>query len=81
MKSDEKIIERRRLTPREIEVVRYVAEGFKNKDIAEKLGIQIKTVETHRTNINNKLGFNHVSQLIIYAIQKGLIKIEIEKKE
>jgi DNA-binding NarL/FixJ family response regulator len=56
-----------------------VAEGYKNKDIAEKLGIQIKTVETHRTNINNKLGFNHVSQLIIYAIQKKLIKIEIEE--
>ena len=76
----EKKIERRPLTPREVEVVRYVAEGYKNKDIAEKLGIQIKTVETHRTNINNKLGFNHVSQLIIYAIQKGLIKIEIEKE-
>ncbi|TAK01646.1 MAG: response regulator transcription factor [Candidatus Manganitrophaceae bacterium] len=80
MKKDKKM-ERRPLTSREIEVVRYVAEGYKNKDIAEKLGIQIKTVETHRTNINNKLGFNHVSQLIIYAIQKGLIKIEIEKEE
>lgn len=80
MKKD-KQTERRPLTSREREVVRYVAEGFKNKDIAEKLGIQIKTVETHRTNINNKLGFNHVSQLIIYAIQKGLIKIEIEKEE
>lgn len=80
MKKDKKM-ERRPLTSREIEVVRYVAEGYKNKDIAEKLGIQIKTVETHRTNINNKLGFNHVSQLIIYAIQKGLIKIDIEKEE
>jgi len=80
MKKEDKI-ERRPLTTRELEIVRYVAEGYKNKDIAEKLGIQIKTVETHRTNINNKLGFNHVSQLIIYAIQKGLIKIEIEKEE
>jgi DNA-binding NarL/FixJ family response regulator len=78
MQKDKKI-ERRPLTPREIEVIRYVAEGYKNKDIAEKLGIQIKTVETHRTNINNKLGFNHVSQLIIYALQKKLIKIEIEE--
>jgi DNA-binding NarL/FixJ family response regulator len=77
MQKDKKI-ERRPLTPREVEVIRYVAEGYKNKDIAEKLGIQIKTVETHRTNINNKLGFNHVSQLIVYAIQKKLIKIEIE---
>jgi len=77
MEKDKKS-ERRPLTAREIEVIRYVAEGYKNKDIAEKLGIQIKTVETHRTNINNKLGFNHVSQLIIYAIQKKLIKIDIE---
>ena len=80
MKKDKRI-ERRPLTPREIEIVRYVAEGYKNKEIAEKLGIQIKTVETHRTNINNKLGFNHVSQLIVYAIQKGLIKIEIEPEK
>jgi len=68
----------RELTKREREVVKLVAEGYKNKEVAEELGISVKTVETHRSNIMNKLAFRNVSQLIRYAIQKGLVPIEID---
>ncbi len=68
----------RTLTKREIEVVQLVAQGCKNREVAEKLGIKTKTVETHRSNIMNKLAFRNVAQLIRYAIQKGLVPIEIE---
>jgi len=68
--------EKRALTKRETEVIQRVAEGYKNREIAEQLGIGVKTVETHRANIMNKLGFRNLSQLIRYAIQKGMINIE-----
>ncbi|HLG22712.1 MAG TPA: response regulator transcription factor, partial [Candidatus Manganitrophaceae bacterium] len=70
--------EKRALTKREVEVTRLVAEGFKNREVAGKLGISVKTVETHRANIMNKLGLRNLAQLIRYAIQKGMIKIERE---
>lgn len=70
----------RHLTPREIEVVRLVAEGYRNREIAKELGISVKTVETHRANTMNKLGFRNVAQLIRYAVQKEIIKIENEWK-
>ena len=68
--------ERRPLTPREIEVIRYVAEGYKNKDIAEKLGIQIKTVETHRTQVMERLNIHDIAGLTRFAIRVGLIKTD-----
>ena len=70
--------EKRALTKREVEVTRLVAEGFKNREVAGKLGISVKTVETHRANVMNKLGLRNLAQLIRYAIQKGMIKIERE---
>lgn len=68
----------RKLSKREKEVVQLVAEGYKNREVAEKLGIKVKTVETHRANIMNKLAFRNVAQLIRYAIQKGLTSVDIE---
>jgi DNA-binding NarL/FixJ family response regulator len=68
----------RELSKREREVLKLVAEGCKNREIAEQLGVAVKTVETHRANINNKLAFRNVAQLIRYAIQKGLVSVEIE---
>ncbi|MBI1822552.1 MAG: response regulator transcription factor [Nitrospirae bacterium] len=65
-------------TQREIEVIRLVAEGYKNKEIAGEMGISVKTVETHRSNVMNKLAFRTVADLMRYAIQKGIIKIELE---
>ncbi len=79
---DREIISRavrpRELSKREKEVVQLVAEGYKNREVAEKLGISVKTVETHRANIMNKLAFRNVVQLVRYAIRKGLVSLEIE---
>lgn len=70
--------EKRSLTKRETEIVRLVADGFKNREVAEKLQISVKTVETHRANIMNKLALRNLAELIRYAIQKGWVKIDQE---
>jgi DNA-binding NarL/FixJ family response regulator len=64
-----------RLTNREKEVLQLVAEGRTNREIAEQLFISVKTVLRHRTNIMEKLGFHNRTELIKYAISKGLIEI------
>ncbi|MDC4228309.1 MAG: sugar phosphate nucleotidyltransferase (plasmid) [Candidatus Manganitrophus sp.] len=65
------------LTAREREVLRLVAEGHKSKEIAQLLGTSVKTVETHRANIYNKLAFRNVVDLILYAIQNRVISVKI----
>jgi DNA-binding NarL/FixJ family response regulator len=62
------------LTPREQEVVKLVAEGYTNKQIAEALVISEKTVERHRANILDKLGMRDRVELTRYAIRQGLIE-------
>ena len=62
------------LTPREQEVVKLVAEGYTNKQIAETLVISEKTVERHRANILEKLGMRDRVELTRYAIRQGLIQ-------
>jgi DNA-binding NarL/FixJ family response regulator len=62
------------LTPREQEVVKLVAEGYTNKQIAEALVISEKTVERHRANILDKLGMRDRVELTRYAIRHGLIE-------
>ncbi len=61
------------LSSREIEVLKLVAMGYINKEIADKLSISINTVLTHRKNITSKLGIRSVSGLSVYAIMNGLI--------
>lgn len=61
------------LTAREIEVVRLVAEGRSNADIAQNLVISEKTVKTHISNILGKLQLQDRTQLAVYAIRKGLV--------
>ena len=61
------------LTKREREVLKMIAEGYKNKEIADYLYISVKTVEKHRTNLMNKLNIHNVSALTTYAIEKGLL--------
>ncbi len=61
------------LTPRERETVQLVAEGKSSKDIAEILGISVKTVETHRATIMRKLELGSVADLVRYAIREGII--------
>ncbi|MFL5838236.1 MAG: response regulator [Solirubrobacteraceae bacterium] len=63
-----------RLTPREQEVVKLIAESYSSKDIARELVISEKTVERHRANILEKLGMNDRVQLTRYAIRRGLIE-------
>jgi len=58
-----------RPTPREVEIIRLLAEGKANKRIATELGITIRTVETHRAKIMLKLGLHSLTELIHYAIR------------
>jgi DNA-binding NarL/FixJ family response regulator len=62
------------LTQREKEVLKLVAEGYQNKDIAGYLCISVKTVEKHRANMMRKLDRHSASALTAYAIEKGLVK-------
>jgi len=61
------------LTQRERQVLKLIAGGEANKNIAEKLKISIRTVETHRLNLSNKLGIKSTAGLVKYAISKGLV--------
>jgi len=62
------------LTAREREVLRLIAQGQKNREIADDLGIAVKTVETHRTKIMQKLDLHNSAELAAYAIRRGLIE-------
>ena len=62
-----------RLTPRQTEIVQLVAEGHRNAEIASILGMSIKTVETHRTQLMARLGVHDVTGLVRYAIRVGLV--------
>lgn len=61
------------LTGREQQVLTMIAKGLANKNIAAKLKISIRTVEHHRSNLTDKLGFKTPSALVKYAIDKGLV--------
>lgn len=61
------------LTDREIEIIRLITEKYSNQDIAEKLFISIHTVYTHRKNIMKKLKLKSPVELILYAIDSGII--------
>ena len=61
------------ITPREREVLKLIAEGHKNKEIADILCISVKTVEKHRANIMEKLDLHNVSDLTAYAIARGIV--------
>jgi DNA-binding NarL/FixJ family response regulator len=61
-----------RTTPREAEVIRLLAEGKSNKEIAALLGITVRTVETHRAKIMLKLGLHSLAELIHYAMRHGI---------
>jgi DNA-binding NarL/FixJ family response regulator len=62
------------LSPREREIVQLIAEGHANKGVADVLHISVKTVETHRARIMEKLGAHSVSDLVRYAIRNGLVQ-------
>ena len=62
------------LTPRELDVVKLIAEAYTNKQIAEILKVSEKTVESHRANVLSKLGMRDRVELVRYAIRRGLIE-------
>jgi DNA-binding NarL/FixJ family response regulator len=62
------------LTPRELEVLKLIAEGHNSKEIATTLVLSIKTVESHRANLLHKLGMRDRVDLTRYAIRRGLIE-------
>ena len=69
------ILKKKILSDREIEVMSLIAQGYINKEIADKLNIGLATVITHRKNIMDKLGMKSVSALTIYAVMHGYVDI------
>jgi len=64
------------LTRREREVLAMIAEGQSNKEMANRLGVGVRTVETHRERVMNKLDIHSVAGLTRYAISNGIVKLE-----
>ena len=64
------------LTPRQRQVLTLIAEGLSNQDIADRLDISIRTVERHRENIMERLNLHSRTDLVKYALRKGLIQLE-----
>ena len=62
------------LTPRELEVLKLVAGGCTNQEIADLLVLSIKTVQTHRANVMEKLGLHDITHLVRFALRHGLIQ-------
>ncbi|HVD56692.1 MAG TPA: LuxR C-terminal-related transcriptional regulator, partial [Thermoleophilaceae bacterium] len=60
-------------SPRELEVVKLIAEGLTSEEIAEQLFISKKTVDRHRANVLGKLGMRNRVELTRYAIRRGLV--------
>jgi len=69
-----KVVEKNILTEREREILKLIASGLTNKKIADKLSISVKTVETHRSRILQKLDFHTTAELVKYAIKTGLLE-------
>lgn len=64
------------LSDREQEILTWIAKGYSNKEIADQLIISVKTVESHKSNLMEKLGFKTRPELVKYALKKGLLHFE-----
>lgn len=62
------------LSAREREILKLLAEGYSNKEIADMLVISVKTVETHRANIMRKHNFKNITELVLYAVRNHIIE-------
>ena len=65
---------REMLTPREEEVLRLIAQGLTNQEIAERLVLGLNTVKSHRLHVYQKLGLHSRAELVAYALQRGLLR-------
>jgi two-component system response regulator NreC len=63
------------LTNRELEILTYLAQGYTNKEIAEKVFLSVKTVETHRSKIYSKLDIESRAELVHFAIKHHLLNV------
>ena len=63
------------LTARELEVLQLICEGYSNRAIAARLDLSVNTVAVHRANIMNALGVHKTAELVVYAIQHGLVNV------
>ncbi|WP_462383739.1 response regulator [Pseudomonas sp. Marseille-QA0892] len=61
------------LTPRQTEILRLIARGCSTRDIAQGLGLSVKTIETHRSQIMDRLRLHDVPSLVLYAVRTGLV--------
>lgn len=64
------------LTDREREVLQAISEGAPTKEIAGALGVSVKTIETHRRNIMQKIGMHSIAELTKYAIREGITSVD-----
>ena len=64
------------LTPREKQILQLIAEAKTNRHVAKELNISIKTVQTHRANLMNKLDIHDQTSLVKYAIRRGLVRLD-----
>ena len=65
----------RALSERELDVLRLICEGLSNREIATRLSLSVNTVAVHRANIMNALGVHKTAELVVYAIQHGLVNL------
>jgi DNA-binding NarL/FixJ family response regulator len=65
--------EKTRLTPREMEVLQLICKGLSNKEIAAQLNVSANTVAVHRASIMNTCGVHKTAELVMYALQNGLV--------
>jgi DNA-binding NarL/FixJ family response regulator len=64
------------LSPREREVLHLICEGLSNRDIATRLSLSANTISVHRANIMNALDVHKTAELVVYAIQHGLVDLK-----
>jgi DNA-binding NarL/FixJ family response regulator len=74
LRGNRRSLEKDTLTPRESEVIKLLAEGKSTKDVAARLGLSVKTAETHRSNLMGKLGLHSVSELVLYAVRNNIVQ-------
>lgn len=70
-----------KLTQRERDILKMIAEGFRNKEIAQCLCLSAKTVEKHRSNLMRKLDLHSVSALTAFAMEKGLVTQRVDRSQ
>jgi DNA-binding NarL/FixJ family response regulator len=74
LRGSRRVLEKDTLTPRERQVTQLLAEGKSTKDVAAILNLSVKTAETHRSNVMNKLGLHSVTELVLYAVRNNIVQ-------